>query len=91
VTVRPKGSGAGWRRTSRALLALAGLFLLAAALTVPATLLLRPLWSWLDFAAGIEALGHSGPAAWCYLLVFAVLGGLAALWRLAQGRVRGKG
>ncbi|MBB1519309.1 hypothetical protein [Aquipseudomonas guryensis] len=37
------------------------------------TLLLLPLWGWLDNRIGIEALGHSGPAPWCYGLSIGVL------------------
>jgi hypothetical protein len=46
---------------------------------------LLPLWSWFEAAAGVEAIGHSGPAEWCYLLVFAVLAsGAAVLYLLAR-------
>jgi hypothetical protein len=31
-----------------------------------ATLMLLPLWRWLESAHGVEAIGHSGPADWCY-------------------------
>ncbi|UUY07956.1 hypothetical protein LRS11_19430 [Pseudomonas sp. J452] len=37
------------------------------------TLLLLPLWGWLDTSIGIEALGHSGPAPWCYGLSIGAL------------------
>ncbi|QKE62625.1 hypothetical protein HNE05_04370 [Aquipseudomonas campi] len=37
------------------------------------TLLLLPLWGWLDTRIGIEALGHSGPAPWCYGLSIGAL------------------
>lgn len=37
------------------------------------TLLLLPLRGWLDTRIGIEALGHSGPAPWCYGLSIGVL------------------
>ena len=43
---------------------------LAAVFGVAATLLLFPFWSWLEAVSGIESAGHSGPAGWCYLLVF---------------------
>jgi hypothetical protein len=36
---------------------------LAALLTV----LALPLWRWLEARTGVEAIGHSGPAGWCYL------------------------
>jgi hypothetical protein len=37
------------------------------------TLLLLPLWGWLDTRIGIEALGHSGPAPRCYGLSIGAL------------------
>ena len=84
MSARRGGSGAGRRRALRALLALAAIFLLSAALTLPTTILLLPAWSWLERSAGIEAVGHSGPAEWCYALVFAVLAGLGALWLMSR-------
>ncbi|SDR66931.1 hypothetical protein SAMN05444173_0249 [Opitutus sp. GAS368] len=38
-------------------------------------------WGWFEAKAGIEALGHSGPADWCYGVTYAVvlLLGLAGL------------
>lgn len=35
--------------------------------------LLYPLWAWLEGAFGVEAVGHGGPAAWCYLVVYVTL------------------
>jgi hypothetical protein len=36
------------------------------------------LWNWFEFRLGIEAVGHMGPATWCYGTTFAfiVLGGI---------------
>ena len=47
------------------------------------TLLLLPLWRWLEDTVGIEAIGHSGPAAWCYgaAITACVVLGLALVWR----------
>jgi len=66
-------------------------FLIVAAvialLTMPAafmtTLLLYPLWSWIEATFGIESVGHSGPADWCFLVVYASLlaAALFLLWR----------
>ena len=39
------------------------------------TILLSPLWSWIEAAYGIESIGHSGPSDWCF---YAVYGSLAA-------------
>ena len=36
-----------------------------------ATLALLPLWRWVEDATGREAVGHSGPAAWCFWTVYA--------------------
>jgi hypothetical protein len=34
------------------------------------TFLLTPLWSWIEATYGIESIGHSGPADWCFLTVY---------------------
>jgi hypothetical protein len=51
------------------------------------TILLVPLWRWIEADFGIEAIGHSGPAEWCFYLVFAILlaPALYALWRAWRG------
>lgn len=36
------------------------------------TLVLEPFWQWIDRNHAIEASGHSGPAEWCFLLVYTV-------------------
>lgn len=52
-----------------------------------ATFLLAPLWSWFEARTGIESIGHSGPADWCFLVVYSliVIVAIALLWRL-RGR-----
>ena len=42
-----------------------------------------PFWRWFEAATGLESYGHSGPAEWCYWLVYGVLLLCAALvwWR----------
>ena len=37
------------------------------------TILLVPFWSWLEATSGLESLGHSGPAEWCYLILYVVI------------------
>ena len=37
------------------------------------TLLLLPLWSWIEATYAIESVGHSGPAEWCFWLVYCLL------------------
>jgi hypothetical protein len=48
------------------------------------TLLLLPLWRWVEATTGIESIGHSGPAGWCYL---ATSGVLLACWALVRVRL----
>jgi hypothetical protein len=48
------------------------------------TVLLVPLWSWLDAGTGIESIGHSGPASWCYAATSGALFGgwmMLRIWR----------
>ena len=47
------------------------------------TLLLYPLWSWIEATYGLESVGHSGPADWCFMLVYGVFLAvlLPLLWR----------
>ena len=49
------------------------------------TFLLTPLWSWIEATYGIESIGHSGPADWCFSTVYgvflAVLLGAYAVYR----------
>lgn len=68
---------------------LAGVALFTSALvSLPLTFLLAPFWRWLEAASGIESIGHSGPAAWCYAAVFglclAVFGTVAWMVRPAK-------
>ena len=50
------------------------------------TILLLPLWRWIEADFGIELIGHSGPAEWCFYLVFAILltPALYLLWRACR-------
>lgn len=64
-------------QVSRRLLAGLGLLLASGPLGVIVTLALLPMWRWLEESYAIESVGHSGPAAWCYLV--SVLGCLLAL------------
>lgn len=57
---------------------------------VPAAFILTvatfPFWRWIEERFGIEAFGHSGPAEWCYWLVYAALAaGCFGFWsRMAR-------
>lgn len=59
---------------------------LCAPIAIAVTVLVWPFWGWFESVIGVEALGHSGPAAWCYLAVYAALLGLLLVLRrrLAQ-------
>jgi hypothetical protein len=35
------------------------------------TILLLPFWTWIEVRFGIESVGHSGPADWCYWTTYA--------------------
>ena len=47
--------------------------LIAAPVSAVITVLLSPFWRWFEPHAGIESIGHSGPAGWCYIGVYIVL------------------
>ncbi len=51
------------------------------------TILVVPVWRWIEADYGIEAIGHSGPAEWCYFFVWTlwVLQGLL-VWRFLGRR-----
>lgn len=65
------------------------LTLLLAPAAVVLTWLLWPAWDWLESATGIESLGHSGPAEWCYGAMYVALLGLAAALVGARRRAAG--
>src|SRR5438105_4907015 len=56
-------------RVIRALAVLAAL-LICLPVALITTILLVPLWSWIERTYGIESIGHSGPAGWCYAFVY---------------------
>ena len=60
-------------------LRLLGVLVISAPLSIVTTILLFPVWSWLEAATGIESVGHSGPAEWCYAAVFLIIAGSGAL------------
>lgn len=72
------------RAIGLALALLAGALPLAFAVTVASA----PFWAWVEARFGIEAYGHSGPAAWCYWTVYGGLAGagLALAWRGRRAR-----
>ena len=69
-----------------------GLTAVAVPVALAVTLLLYPVWSWLERTTGVESVGHSGPAGWCYLAVWAPMAAallLPPLWRLVLALWRG--
>lgn len=64
------------------------IFMAAAPFAFVAAAVLSPLWSWIEAATGLESMGHSGPATWCYLATWGALSALGLLlWRTAaRGR-----
>ena len=52
-----------------------------------ATFLLTPLWSWIEATYGIESVGHSGPADWCFEAVYALFVSIVTIaWILNRRR-----
>ena len=70
-------------RMANSLIVAAFLVLAAMPAAFIVTLLLTPLWSWIEATYGVEAIGHSGPADWCFLVVYLAFaaGILPLLWR----------
>ena len=68
-------------RLRRLLPAAAGLLaivLLALPPAVATTVVLMPLWSRIEAFTGIESVGHSGPATWCYVATWIALSAVLA-------------
>jgi len=63
-------------------------YLLSVVLALPLaliiTFLLWPFWSWFEGVSGIESMGHSGPASWCFAAVYAVILSLLILARMIR-------
>lgn len=58
------------------------------------TIALLPLWSHIEATYGIESVGHSGPADWCFELVYAAVvvlvgAAFAAIMRRSKRRRAG--
>ena len=50
-----------------------GLLVASVPVVFGVTLVLLPLWSWIEATYAIESIGHSGPASWCFAAVYGVL------------------
>ena len=54
-------------------------------LALAVTILTYPFWCWIETRYAIESCGHSGPAEWCYLVVYVVMLFLAGIiWLLIR-------
>ena len=77
------------RRVGRAVLLLVGIVVLSMPVAFVVTIMLMPLWSAIERRWGIESVGHSGPADWCFWLVFATcimtFTIVARRWRTGRG------
>jgi H+/Cl- antiporter ClcA len=60
-----------------------GVAVLAAPAALLVTVMLSPFWNWFESVSGIESMGHSGPANWCFVAVYGLLLVVAATawWR----------
>lgn len=58
------------KRRLRTLVLMVVMVLICAPVSLVVTLMLIPFWRWLESHTGLESIGHSGPAEWCYLSVF---------------------
>jgi H+/Cl- antiporter ClcA len=62
-----------------------GVALLSIPVAIIVAILLVPFWSWLEATSGIESLGHSGPAEWCYLVVYILVVSICGwIWMLLR-------
>ena len=58
---------------NKSIITIAALLVLGLPLAFILTMLLFPFWSWLETLTGVESMGHSGPAGWCYLAVYSAM------------------
>jgi len=65
------------------------LCVIAAPSAVIVAIALLPVWSWLEETLKIEAVGHSGPAEWCYLVCYLITLGCASIawWGIRNRRI----
>lgn len=71
-------------RLIRPLVVVVMILMAAAPFAFVAAAVLSPLWSWIEAATGLESMGHSGPAAWCYCATWAALSALGLwMWRIS--------
>jgi len=61
---------------ARRILAILAILVVCVPIAFIVTILLSPLWSWIEATYGIESIGHSGPSDWCFYVVYGVLNAL---------------
>ena len=64
--------------------------LVAAPVSAGLTLVLSPFWRWIEARSGLEAIGHSGPAGWCYLSLYIVVLSALVAGYLIHARLTGR-
>jgi hypothetical protein len=57
----------------RRAIAYALLLLIALPVSAVVTLMALPLWNFIERRTGIESVGHSGPAGWCFCVTYALI------------------
>jgi hypothetical protein len=64
--------------------------LVAVAISLPLgvvlTIVLFPFWSWFEATTGIESVGHSGPAEWCYLVMLTLVFSVTTVLLLSRAQ-----
>jgi len=56
------------------------IFIIAFPISIGLTIFILPFWRWFEVTTNIESVGHSGPAMWCYIIIYILSGTSASLW-----------
>jgi len=66
------------------------IFVIGALLIMPLaiflTFMLWRFWDWFERVSGIESLGHSGPAEWCFVAIYIMLISVFVIYYIARKR-----
>jgi len=57
-------------KAAKRTLVLLAIAVIAGPSAVIVTVLLSPLWRWVESTTGLESIGHSGPASWCFVVIY---------------------
>ena len=60
--------------------------LLAVPIALALVIFTVPFWRWIEASTGLESIGHSGPAAWCYIFVYVLLSLFGVLFWALSGK-----